>query len=958
MKISKYFFTILTGIIFLLFSSLPIFSHKDAAVTSTSLVDISISRTGDNRNYHTFKLDNGLEVLVITDPSLQKSSAAMDVNVGSLEDPEEHLGLAHFLEHMLFLGTEKYPEIGDFEEFLTANQGYSNAYTDEEHTNFHFEASHAAFREALDRFAQFFIAPSFNQEYIDKEMHAVNSEHQNNVQDSYWRELRMSNLFHRIGHPTRKFATGNIHTLKNVTRDVLSDFFRKHYSAGVMKLTVLSRYDVATLEKWTREYFGPVPDNGRRKYFYSEKIFDEAELPRLIRIKPVTEKRSLKLCFEAPSAEGHHDAKPYFILEFLIGHEGEGSLLSLLKEKNLASGITCGVYFSSFAGIIETEIRLTDKGINDYEEVIGLFFSYINLLKKEGYKKHIYDENKTMEELNYYYREPTEGAEAAACYAELMHKHPPLEIDKKVRLITCYSQESFRTFLDKIKPSALQAFLIGPELRTDHREKYYGIEYGSTDFPDEISKSWESMSVHPAFRYPEVNQFVPDDLKLIKKQTQDAPVKVIDDKRGIFWLYNDRKCMKNIPKAVVSLNLLTEKVNQSPRNKALSILYASAINECLNEWKYPVVLAGLDFSIERNDRGIELKFEGYSDKLPYLMKETARKLKTVNVDEPVFRQIRKRLQDDLDNMEYEQPYDQAFYESRVLLYKGFIHRDRYTGMIGEIQLSDLKQYVETLFEEILIEGIAYGNVNPEFIAEITDEYYEKLGSAIPAEPILKQTSIGRIESGKSFSYNFTSKSNNHCWLKLVQFGKRKDELDAALRIGESFFDPRFYEKLRTDQQLGYVVWCGRDYYREALGLYFLVQSSDYDVLTLAGKGDKCIQDILSELSAMTDEEFTPFRNSISEALLQEEQTMAARFDNFKFEVLEMNGRFDHDQKIAEAVRALSRIELISIFQKALNPQSAAELNILHIGSVNELPEPSTNTVTSPHKFNLELPGWD
>ena len=115
----------------------------------------------DRRTYRALELKNGLQVLLVHDPQAKKSAAAMDVRVGSLADPSEHQGLAHFLEHMLFLGTKKYPQVGEYDKYLSEFQGYNNAFTAREHTNYHFEVNHDGFRGALDRFAQFFIAPLF-----------------------------------------------------------------------------------------------------------------------------------------------------------------------------------------------------------------------------------------------------------------------------------------------------------------------------------------------------------------------------------------------------------------------------------------------------------------------------------------------------------------------------------------------------------------------------------------------------------------------------------------------------------------------------------------------------------------------------------------------------------------------------------------------------------------------------
>ena len=93
----------------------------------------------DDRQYKCVELANQLQVLLISDPTTEKASAAMDVHVGHQSDPEELPGLAHFLEHMLFLGTEKYPDENSYKQYLSAHSGRSNASTSQMHTNYYFD---------------------------------------------------------------------------------------------------------------------------------------------------------------------------------------------------------------------------------------------------------------------------------------------------------------------------------------------------------------------------------------------------------------------------------------------------------------------------------------------------------------------------------------------------------------------------------------------------------------------------------------------------------------------------------------------------------------------------------------------------------------------------------------------------------------------------------------------------
>lgn len=77
----------------------------------------------DLRKYQAIKLSNGMTVLLVSDTQAPKSLAALALPVGSLEDPDNQLGLAHYLEHMVLMGSKHFPEPGSFSEFLKKHGG-------------------------------------------------------------------------------------------------------------------------------------------------------------------------------------------------------------------------------------------------------------------------------------------------------------------------------------------------------------------------------------------------------------------------------------------------------------------------------------------------------------------------------------------------------------------------------------------------------------------------------------------------------------------------------------------------------------------------------------------------------------------------------------------------------------------------------------------------------------------
>ena len=113
----------------------------------------------DLKQYQAITLNNGLRILLIHNDETAKSAAALAVNVGHFNDPKDRQGLAHFLEHMLFLGTKTFPDGSEYQKFISQHGGNHNAWTGTEHTCFFFDITAIHFTAALERFSEFFIAP-------------------------------------------------------------------------------------------------------------------------------------------------------------------------------------------------------------------------------------------------------------------------------------------------------------------------------------------------------------------------------------------------------------------------------------------------------------------------------------------------------------------------------------------------------------------------------------------------------------------------------------------------------------------------------------------------------------------------------------------------------------------------------------------------------------------------------
>ena len=173
------------------------------------------------------KLNNGIKYILINKKKLERTYVSININVGSFHNPKDYGGLAHFLEHMLFIGSKKYPKPDYFMEEVNKYGGMTNAYTAETFTTYFFNVLNEGIEHILDIFSRFFIDPLFDKKYVDKEINAVNNEHLKNIHNDYWCQdhllLSLSDKDNRINN----FKTGSSNTLnKPDILEKLMEFYK------------------------------------------------------------------------------------------------------------------------------------------------------------------------------------------------------------------------------------------------------------------------------------------------------------------------------------------------------------------------------------------------------------------------------------------------------------------------------------------------------------------------------------------------------------------------------------------------------------------------------------------------------------------------------------------------------------------------------------------------------------
>uniref|UniRef100_A0A8C3F5G3 Nardilysin n=1 Tax=Chrysemys picta bellii TaxID=8478 RepID=A0A8C3F5G3_CHRPI len=517
------------------------------------------------------------------------SAAALCVAVGSFCDPEDLPGLAHFLEHMVFMGSLKYPDENGFDAFLKKHGGSDNASTDCERTVFHFDIQQKYFKEALDRWAQFFIHPLMIRDAIDREVEAVDSEYQlARPSDANRRELLLGSLA-RPGHPMKKFFWGNAETLKHEPKksntDIytrLRDFWQHYYSAHYMNVVVQSKETLDTLEKWVKEIFSQIPNNGLPKpnFGHLTQPFDTPEFYKLYRVVPIRNVHSLSIAWGLPPQERHYRVKPLHYISWLVGHEGKGSVLSFLRKKFWALALyggngETGFEQNSTYSIFSISVTLTDEGYEHFYEVAHVVFQYLKMLQKRGPDKRIWEEIQKIEANEFYFQDQADPIDYVESLCENIHIFCKEDFLTGDQLLLEYKPEIIADVLNQLCPLRANLVLLSAasERKCHLTERWFGTQYSVEDIDKSWSDLWASdFQLNQDLHLPEENKYIATDFSLKASDWPDTehPVKILSTHHGCVWYKKDNKF--KIPKAYIRFHLISPLIQQSAKRDVRSLI--------------------------------------------------------------------------------------------------------------------------------------------------------------------------------------------------------------------------------------------------------------------------------------------------------------------------------------------------------------------------------------------------
>lgn len=878
----------------------------------------------DTNQYRFIELENALKVILVSDQEADKAAASMNVAVGSGDDPADREGLSHFLEHMLFLGTQKYPDPGEYQQFIKSHGGQHNAFTAFQDTNYFFDVQPEFLEPALDRFAQQFSAPLFTAELVDRERNAVHSEFSAKQKEDGRRFYSVRKAVSNPDHAFSQFAVGNLSTLENTEenplRPDLIEFWKQHYSSNIMSLAVYGPQSLDELEAMVRNRFDAIENRKLETRRHAASLYRPDDLPARVTAEALRDVRSLSLAFPIPSQKANYRTKPAGYVANLLGHEGPGSLFDVLKRAGLAESLSAGLGMDTGENAtFEISISLTPEGLARHHDILPLVFDYVEQVRRDGVNEQRFLEMQNLARLDFRFREQGSSLHEVMRLSRYLQDYPPEDVLRAPWLVERFAPEQYRDILDQLTPENLLAFVLAPEpgLENPNRTDWYEAAWSRETLDPESLRTGNLPKLAAQLRLPPENPFVPDNLEMVPGHTMDQPSRLASLNGLDLWFARDTRF--DTPKANVFVGLRTPAAQASARNHVLTRLLVDTINANLNAWAYSAGLAGLDYSVYPHLRGITVRVGGYNDKLHTLMNRILLQVASPELTEQRFDIARQQLIDSLQNKAKDRPVQQTSEFVQTALIEDTWPTNDKLEAARNVRFDDLQSFAQTLLSRVDPVMLAHGNLTEASALNLA----RQTGAIVLRDS--EQTTVERSqvrklperETGVALNvdhpdtgYTLYLQGDN------TSFAER-----ARFRLLGQIISSPFYEEIRTNRQLGYIVYATAFEMLEAPALGLVVQSPSATGAEIDQAVQAFASDFEATLAALTPERLQREKQAVISKLLQRDRQLGEISSRYWRETDRGMDSFDSRQQLANAIEQVSHQELLEMFQQAVVERS-------------------------------------
>ena len=698
-----------------------------------------------------------------------------------------------------------------------------------------------------------------------------------------------------------------------------------HYLASNMRLVI---YANETIEMMTglilkslkvKEMVKVERENDFYKFHYFRQ--DQNHLAKCIYIVPISKEHRLVLSFPIRSwMWDYKKTNPTGFISNLIGHEGPGSLLSLLREKNLATRLMAGEDMQAPGiSMYQITIVLSENGLDQTDEIIGLVFQYIYLIRVQllAHGLRLFEEITQILHTDFQQQERGDAVEFVTKTSSLLQSFEIEDVLINYNLHNEYRLELIVGLLDVLIPERLRYSIISQKVagKAVLTERFYGFKYGIYTIPSQVILNWKlkMLTISADLHLPEPNPYICTkfELKPIEEQ-QKRPLICSQETHWRNWFQPRAECFLSA-RALYAF-FLRSPIFEDIYNKTCLRAFIWHLREKLNEKLYSASLAGLSFDLQVYQSGFIFVVSGYDEKLPMLLVAFEDELNSINADG--FQLAKEHYMLTLKEFSQQELRDQAFVFLNELTLNRYMSIGEELEEAPKVTFEEAHRVFQSGLNKSFIEGFVNGNVKKEDVQQLIKLEYNltSKATACPSSDELQRQQTVVIPKGKLFLHQRQMPDHdNNAILNCFQFGESDIFNQTITRLLGQLLGDRFFNDLRTNQSLGYIVSMSVHTYGSSDTIVFYIQSEKSpDELDIAI--DQFLSKSSEYLKNLPEEEFNRQKESLLVQLLEKPKSLLAEADELWSQIYRGTYMFDARIQYQRQLAGIDKQLLMMVYE--------------------------------------------
>jgi secreted Zn-dependent insulinase-like peptidase len=475
---------------------------------------------------------------------------------------------------------------------------------------------------------------------------------------------------------------------------------------------------------------------------------------------------------------------------------------------------------------------------------------------------------------------------------------------------------------------------------TDRVSKHYEVPYSVQPVPGGQLARWRSAEAGSELHLPAPNEFIAEDVSLVPvaRDNPAVPAVALTAQRQKIWFAQDEEF--RIPRGATYINFRSPEVVRGAEQTAAAVLYTSVLKDEVNEFTYPALLAGLNFSLYKHAQGISLRLSGYDDKQLVLLERLLQVIADPAFDPGRFDNIRRDMIRSLENHVAKRPSSQVIADLREAVLYGHWGEQALIDALQEMSLDDLKAFAGRFWAGATAEAMIYGNYTPDTAQQVSQLLSDLLPSS--AAPELPALQVLKLAPGEAIQYPVDVLHNDSVVAWYLQGADNSWADRAATAMTAQVMKSGFFDQLRTEQQLGYIVSTFAWPQLDVPGMVMLVQSPVANAATVSDAMEAFMAGVEP---ALDEAQFARHQAALVSEILRPHKNLWERAEFYWQSIAKKQWDFDSRHQLAAAVEALTLDDWLAYYRQVFLQQRHS-LQVVAPGQWGVLPAGEHRVVES------------